>query len=122
MDRIIIGGDGFDDAGGRLPISEAVLWNGLLFVSGQTAPEAVGFDEQARLVLQKMGVLLKDGGSDYNNVLWCGVYLADGSTRQRLNEIYREFFPKNPPARTTIKCELAPRTLIEIDCIAIKAP
>lgn len=99
--------------------SPGIRRGGLLFVSGQTAHEAESFDAQTRAVLDKIGAILVAGGSEYRHVLRCGVYLADIRTFGRMNEIYAEYFPTDPPARTTIECKLArPEILIEIDCVA----
>jgi len=119
MNRDVIPTKDSDQSGRLLPVSEAVLWHGLVFVSGQTAPEVPGFEGQAKAVLKKIGVVLKASGSDYQYVLRCGVYLADGSMRERMNAIYRDFFPERPPARTTIECKLSRDTLLEVDCVAI---
>lgn len=101
------------------PLSPAIRSGGLLFVSGQTAGEVAGFEAQLRAVLQKVGEVLREGGSDYAHVLRCGVYLVDIRMREELNAVYREYFAEDPPARTTIECKLAaPTILVEIDCVA----
>jgi 2-iminobutanoate/2-iminopropanoate deaminase len=46
-----------------------------------------------------------------------GVFLADMNDFQAMNEVFREFFPADPPARTTVGCAL-PKIKVEIDCIA----
>jgi 2-iminobutanoate/2-iminopropanoate deaminase len=46
-----------------------------------------------------------------------GVFLADMNDFAAMNEVFREFFPENPPARTTVGCVL-PKIKVEIDCIA----
>jgi 2-iminobutanoate/2-iminopropanoate deaminase len=36
-----------------------------------------------------------------------------------MNAVYREFFPKDQPARSTLECKMAdPSILVEIDCVA----
>ena len=103
----------------KSPLSPAVRWDGTLFVSGQTAPEVTGVEAQTRAVLEKIGTILRAGGSDYANVLRCGVYLSDIRTFDVMNRVYREFFVSAPPARSTIECKMASSTvLVEIDCIA----
>ena len=99
--------------------SPGVRFGSLVFVSGQTAHDAGGFEAQTRAVLEKIGAILRAAGSDYGQVLRCGVYLADVRHFQRMNEIYAEYFKDHPPARTTIECKLArPEILVEIDCVA----
>jgi len=99
--------------------SPGVRYGSLLFVAGQIAHEAGTFEAQTRAVLDKLGAILRAGGSDYAHVLRCGVYLADIRNFQRMNEIYAVYFRDQPPARTTIECKLArPDILVEIDCVA----
>ena len=99
--------------------SPGIRYGDLLFVAGQTAHEAGGFEAQTRAVLEKLGEILRAAGSDYAHVLRCGVYLANIADFPRMNEIYAEYFHEDPPARTTIECKLArPDILVEIDCVA----
>ena len=101
------------------PLSPAVRAGSLVFVSGQTASGEGGVEMQTRAVLEKMKGILIAAGSDLSQVLRCGVYLADIRTFQRMNSVYREFFPAEPPARTTIECKMADSAvLVEIDCVA----
>ena len=45
--------------------------------------------------------------------------LADIRTFEAMNAVYREFFPKDQPARSTLECKMAdPSILVEIDCVA----
>jgi 2-iminobutanoate/2-iminopropanoate deaminase len=102
------------------PFSYGVRWGDLLFVSGQSpAFDAVDFDSQTRSVLEKLGVVLRLAGTDYPYVLRCGVYLRDMTNFGPFNRIYREFFPKDFPARTTLECKmLSDRILVAVDCVA----
>jgi 2-iminobutanoate/2-iminopropanoate deaminase len=51
------------------------------------------------------------------DVVRVGVFLSDMTDFAAMNEVYKEFFPKDPPARTTVGAQL-PKINIEIDCIA----
>jgi 2-iminobutanoate/2-iminopropanoate deaminase len=103
----------------KSPLSPGVRWGDVLYVSGQTAPEAAGIEAQTRAVLEKLGAILRAGGSDYANVLRCGVYLSDIRTFEAMNAVYRQVFSSAPPARSTIECKMAnPAILVEIDCVA----
>lgn len=117
MTRMIVTPNGVDAP--KSPLSHGVRWDNTLFVSGQTAPEVAGVEAQTRAVLEKIGAILRAGGTDYANVLRCGVYLSDIRTFDAMNAVYREFFASGPPARSTIECKMAsPAVLVEIDCIA----
>ena len=101
------------------PVSPGVVAGGFVFVSGQTAREQEGVEAQTRMVLEKVGAILRAAGSDYAKVARCGVYLKDVGDFQKMNGVYREFFPTDPPARSTIGAPLAhPDVLVEIDCVA----
>jgi 2-iminobutanoate/2-iminopropanoate deaminase len=101
------------------PLSPAVRYGDLLFVSGQTAADAVGLEAQAHAVLKKIRDLVRAGGGDLGDVLRCGVYLSDIRLRDRMNAVYAEYFKDEPPARTTIECKMADAAvLVEIDCVA----
>lgn len=101
------------------PLSAGIASGQLVFVSGQTAGGIDGIEAQTRSVLERLGAVLKAAGTDYAYVLRCGIYLKEPSSFGQMNAIYREYFPSEPPARTTIFCALAdPKMLVEIDCIA----
>ena len=109
------------------PFSYGVRWGDLLFVSSQSpAFDAVGFEAQCRSVLDKVGVVHRLAGTDYAYVLRCGIYLRDMSSFGPFNRIYREYFTKDFPARTTLQApSLSERILVAMDCIAgipAKAP
>ena len=101
------------------PFSPGIVVGQLVFVAGQTAQEIQGFEAQTRAVLEQLGAILRAAGSDYSRVARCGVYLKDITDYPMMNEIYREYFQTDPPARTTIGCPLAhPDILVEVDCVA----
>ena len=101
------------------PLSAGIVVGQIVFVSGQVAPDVQGVEAQTRAVLEKLGAVLRAAGSDYPSVARCGVYLTDMADFPKMNAVYREFFPTEPPARSTIGCALAqPDILVEIDCVA----
>ena len=54
------------------------------------------------------------------DVVKCTVFLADVKDFQAMNQVYREFFPTNPPARSTVAVAglVLAGAVIEIECIA----
>lgn len=101
------------------PLSAGVAVGQLLFVSGQTAADKSGVEAQTRAVLEKLGAVLRAAGTDFAHVARCGVYLKDAGTFGEMNAVYREYFRHDPPARSTIICQLANAdVLVEIDCVA----
>ena len=102
------------------PFSYGNRWGNLLFVGGQSPSfDAKDFAAQARSVLEKIGVVLKLAGTDYQHVLRTGIYLANPSDFGAMNRVYREFFPQDFPTRTTLISRfVADRILITMDCVA----
>jgi len=101
------------------PLSAGIVSGNFLFVAGQTASGVDGIEAQTRAVLERVGAVLSAAGTDYAHVLRCGIYLKDIASFAQMNAVYREFFPTDPPARTTMSCTLVdPRILVEVDCVA----
>ena len=82
----------------------------------------VGLDdvrEQTRQVLSNIKSILEEGGAKLDDVAKCNVFLRDIRHFQIMNEEFAKFFPKDPPARTTVQAPLAePDMLVEIEAIA----
>lgn len=104
--------------------SHAVIANGFVYVSGQgpanpktgVAPD--NFAEQVRQTLRNVQTILKGAGADMKDVVKVNAYLSDLTRFAEYNLIYKEFFPAEPPARTTIGCQLY-GIHVEIDCVAV---
>ena len=125
MEKRCISAPSGPPAGG--PYSAAVAAGGLLFVSGQVAldpggsgPQKGSFEDEARSALSNLKAVLEDAGSDLEHVVKVNVYLADMDRFGDLNEIYREFFPADQPARTCIQAGRLPLDFqIEVEAIAV---
>ena len=110
-----------------LPFSEAVRVGDMLYLSGQigTVPgttEVVpgGISEETRQALENIKVILERNGSALNRVVKCTVFLADINEWPKMNEVYRTYFPKAPPARSAMAASgLALNARVEIECIAV---
>jgi 2-iminobutanoate/2-iminopropanoate deaminase len=108
------------------PYSQAVISNGLAFLSGQIPldPESGrliqgGIAEQTRRVLENLKAVLEASGSSLDQVLKTTVYLKDMAEFATMNEVYAQYFPENSPARATVEAARLPRDVrVEIDCIA----
>jgi 2-iminobutanoate/2-iminopropanoate deaminase len=106
------------------PYSQAVVADGFIFVAGQVAVnpktnqgELGDIKTETRRALMNLQAVLESAGSSLQEVVRVGVYLVDLKDFDAMNEVYREFFPTDPPARTTVGVQL-PTIKIEIDCIA----
>lgn len=109
------------------PYSVAIQIDGLLFTSGQTALDPVsgelvqgGVEAQTRQVLTNIRHVLEAGNSSLNLVLKTTVFLKDMADFSKMNAVYAEFFPTEPPARSTVAVAGLPKGgLVEIETIAL---
>jgi 2-iminobutanoate/2-iminopropanoate deaminase len=84
--------------------------------TGETPTDIAG---QTRNTLRNLESVLKAGGSSLASVVKVNIYLADIADRPAVNEVYVEFFPKDPPGRTCIGgATFGPGVLIEIEAVA----
>jgi 2-iminobutanoate/2-iminopropanoate deaminase len=104
--------------------SPAIVADGFVFVAGQGAVnpqtnelEVGDIRSETRRTLENIRAILEAAGSSLRDVVRVGVFLADINDFAAMNEVYREFFPEDPPARTTVGAQL-PKIKVEIDCIA----
>jgi 2-iminobutanoate/2-iminopropanoate deaminase len=111
-----------------LPFSKLVEANGFVFLAGQVgdAPGTHGavpggLVAQTRAMLDNAGRLLRAAGLDYADVVRCTVYMVDIGQFDAMNAVYREYFPSEPPTRTTVGVAgLAADFQIEIEVIAAR--
>jgi 2-iminobutanoate/2-iminopropanoate deaminase len=107
------------------PYSHVTKAGGFLFVSGQAGMDpATGrlagpdFEAQARQAFANLSAILKAAGSGLDQVVKTTVFLTDVENFPKLNELYAEHFPVNPPARSTPTVQFPLGLLISIECIA----
>lgn len=107
-----------------------VASGGLVFTAGQiplnpATGELVAGDirAQTRQVLENLRAILEAGGSDIASVVKTTVFLKDMSEFAAMNEVFAEFFPQAPPARSTVEVARLPRDVrVEIEAIgAVRA-
>jgi len=108
------------------PYPQAVIHNGLIYLSGQgpidpqTNEVILGTVEQeAQLTLENIRIILEEAGSSLDKVLQVTAYLINMREYGRFNEVYRRYFSQDPPARTCIQAARLPFGIrVEIDAIA----
>jgi 2-iminobutanoate/2-iminopropanoate deaminase len=110
------------------PYSQGLLARGTyLFTAGQVAIDpktgqlvAGDIKVQTRQVLTNLLAILSKGGSSPGQVVKTTVFLKDMNDFAGMNEVYAQFFPKNPPARSTVEVSRLPKDAkVEIDAIAL---
>lgn len=108
------------------PYSPGTRGGNMVYTAGQVAwgsdGNIVGVDDiekQTRQTLSNVEAVLIEGGAGWDDVLKCNVYLKDMNDFQKMNQVFAQIFPENPPARTTLQAPMAEDTmLIEIEAIA----
>lgn len=109
------------------PYSQGVEWDSkLVFTSGQipldlrTGNLVEGdIAAQTRQALENLKSVLEAGGSSLKKVIKCTVFLADMNDFAAMNEVYAQYFPQNPPARSAFQVARLPKDArIEIEAIA----
>lgn len=109
------------------PYSAGIKTEQFVFLSGQLGldPNTGDFVEggvegQTRQALLNLKNILADNGLSMANVVKTTVFLKDMQDFAKMNAIYAEFFPENPPARSTIQVAALPKAgLVEIEAIAL---
>jgi len=109
------------------PYSQAVDIADMIYTSGQIPLKANGvliegdISVQAKQVLTNLSEVLKEAGSDLNNVVKTTIFLSNMEDFADVNKVYAEFFKDHKPARSTVAVKTLPLEVgIEIEAIAIK--
>ena len=107
------------------PYSQAVLVNGLLFVSGQIPVNpadgsvAESIENQSHQALKNVGAILSEAGLGYEDVVKTTVLLADIADFKAMNAVYAEYFTQDKPARACFQVAALPLGVkVEIEVIA----
>lgn len=79
---------------------------------------------QTRYILERLAAVLAAGGMGLDDVVKAEVYLTDLHDFFRVDEVWQEFFPSEPPARTTVPVKDlgVPGARVAINLIAFKPP
>ena len=111
-----------------LPYSPGILVNDTLYLSGQLGrdPQTAklvpgGIEAETRQVLANLREVLRAADMDFADVVSVTAFLADFNDFDAYNKVYRDFFPKDPPARATVGASaLNLGAKIELQMIAAK--
>lgn len=125
MERQVIHTDNAPKAIG--PYSQAIRAGEFVFCSGQLGIDPStgnlvngGVEAETRRALQNLSAVLQAAGTSLEHVVKTTVFLLDMNDFAKMNAVYAEFFPTNPPARSTIQVARLPRDgHVEIEAIAL---
>ena len=109
------------------PYSQAIRVGDFVFCAGQTPIDPAtgnlvdgGIEAQTRRALQNLSVVLQAAGTSLGQVVKTTVFLLDMNEFAKMNAVYAEFFPANPPARSTVQVARLPKDArVEIEVIAV---
>ena len=112
------------------PYSQAVVANGVLYVSGQVPLDPAsgkliegGTVEQARLCLENLDAVCRAAGTVLSDAARIGIYLTDMASFPDVNEVYAGFFSEPFPVRTTLGVAALPKgALVEMDATVPLSP
>ncbi|KYO29395.1 2-iminobutanoate/2-iminopropanoate deaminase [Alligator mississippiensis] len=112
------------------PYSQAVLVDRTMYVAGQLGMDPSngqlvpgGAKAEAKQALKNIGEILKAAGCDYGNVVKTTILMADMKDFSDINEIYKQFFRCNLPARAAYQVVALPKDArVEIEAVAVQGP
>jgi 2-iminobutanoate/2-iminopropanoate deaminase len=112
------------------PYSQAVRTEQMVYTAGQIGLDPVtmeivsgGVEAETRQALNNLKQVLEAANSGLNYVVKTTVFLRDMADFPQMNAVYAEFFPENPPARSTVAAAALPKGVaVEIEAIALSAP
>lgn len=111
------------------PYSQAICAASLVYTAGQIGLNPVtmeivsgGIEAETRQALTNLKNVLEASGSSLEHVIKTLVFLKDMADFPKMNAIYTEYFPENPPARSTVQVAALPKgALVEIEAVALLA-
>jgi 2-iminobutanoate/2-iminopropanoate deaminase len=106
---------------------QAVIADKFIFISGTPGYDLHtgkvindNFEDQTRQCFQNIKIILEEAGSSLTKVVKTTIFMVAGNDFSVINKAYGEFFPENPPARTTPQVMPFPAgILISVECIAL---
>ena len=110
----------------RVPLSQAIKTGGWVLTSGQLGMDPRtgrliegGIGPETRQVCENLKAVLEAGGSSLDKVAKVTIYLADLAELMAMNDVFSQYFPDDPPARTTFQAAgLVGGARVEIEAIA----
>ena len=110
------------------PYNQAVLSNGVLYMSGQIPFDSVTMElvegdlvKETIQVMENLKAVLEAAEMTFENVVKCSIFLKSMDDFAAVNEVYGKRFLVNPPARETVQVARLPKDVqVEISLIAVK--
>src|ERR1700730_1745428 len=117
--------DGKPATGGGF-ITPLIVHNGVIYIAGQGAHShdkgetfPMDIDNHTKRVMDSVKTLVEAGGGTMDSILQLTVYLANIDYYDGMNQVFKTYFPRGGPARTTVAVAALPGdSLVEINCTA----
>ncbi|MBM3218301.1 MAG: reactive intermediate/imine deaminase [Candidatus Rokubacteria bacterium] len=111
----------------RVPLSQAIKAGDWVFASGQLGNDPQtgtlaegGIGPETRQVCENLKAVLEAAGASLAKVVKVTIYMVDLNELMAMNAVFSQYFPADPPARTTFECSrLVANARVEIEAIAI---
>ena len=112
------------------PYNQAILANGVLYVSGQIAInpengelEMENIEDETHRVMKNLNAILTENNMSFEEVVKCTVFVSDMGNYSRINAVYSEYFNEDTaPARALVEVANLPKYVnVEISCIAVES-
>ena len=90
-------------------------------IEGSLKLASPGTEVEFTQALDNLKASVEAAGSSLDKVLKCTCFLVEASDFALFNTVYKRYFPKDPPARSTVvvKAIVIPGAKLEIDCVTI---
>jgi reactive intermediate/imine deaminase len=112
-----------------LPYSPGILAGDTLYLAGQLGRDPMttklvpgGIEAETRQALTNISEVLREAGLNFADVVNVTAYIVDFKDFDGYNKVYREFFPKDPPARATVGVAVLNQGgRVELQMIAVRS-
>jgi len=96
-----------------------------VYVSGQgphrpDGTASANFSEQVRQSLDNVKKVVESAGLSMDHVVYVQVYLEDTKHYRELNDVFANYFPKDPPARGVLGVARVPESPLQIAAVAVR--
>ncbi len=106
-------------------ITPLIIHNGVIYIAGQGAHShdssefPMDIETHTKKVMENVKTLVTTGGGTMDSILQLTVFLANIDHYDGMNSVFKTYFPKGGPARTTVAVAALPgKSLVEINCTA----
>jgi 2-iminobutanoate/2-iminopropanoate deaminase len=107
-------------------ITPLIINNGVIYLAGQGAHShdatgvfAMDIDTHTKKVMENIKILVEAGGGTMDSILQLTVFLTKMEDFEGMNKVFKTYFPRGGPARTTVAVAALPgQSLVEINCTA----